>query len=158
MNVPDEVMVRVGQGIDLSHGGERDAARQLFSEVWSDIGGDGGDPFHRLAVAHSMADVQDDPRDELTWDLRALQAADLITDKRAAQGGVTNGVATFYPSLHLNLGECYRKLGKIDSAREHLLLGQAAIGALGDDGYGKMISGGLDKFAERLASSEQSTH
>ena len=158
MNVPDEVMVRVGQGIDLSHGGERDAARQLFSEVWSDIGGDGGDPFHRLAVAHSMADVQDDPRDELTWDLRALQAADLITDKRAAQGGVTNGVTTFYPSLHLNLGECYRKLGKIDSAREHLLLGQAAIGALGDDGYGKMISGGLDKFAERLASSEQSTH
>lgn len=32
-----------------------------------------------------MADVQDDVREELAWDLRALQAADLITDGRAAQ-------------------------------------------------------------------------
>ena len=57
-----------------------------------------------------------------------------------------------YPSLHLNLGECYRKLGDPDHAREQLERGQAAVGSLGDDGYGQMIKGGLDRLAERLAS------
>jgi len=69
--------------------GERDAARQLFSVVWADIGGENGDPLQRCAVAHSMADVQDDVNDELMWDLRALSPADVPTDERAAQAGVT---------------------------------------------------------------------
>ena len=75
-----------------------------------------------------------------------------MTDERAAQAGVTSHVAGFYPSLHLNLGECYRKLGNLDVSREHLERGQAAAGSLGDDGYGQMIKGGLDRLAERLAS------
>ncbi len=54
-------------------------------------------------------------------------------------------------SLHLNLGECYRKLGDLDRAREHLQRGQAAAGALGSDSYGLMIKSGLDRLAERLA-------
>ncbi|HEY5474345.1 MAG TPA: hypothetical protein VIK32_14290, partial [Candidatus Limnocylindrales bacterium] len=69
-------------------------------------------------------------------------------------------VAGFYPSLHLNLGECYRKnlgecyrkLGDLDRAREQLERGQAAAGSLGDDGDGQMIKGGLDRLGERLAS------
>jgi len=76
-----------------------------------------------------MAAVQDDLREELTWDLRALAAADLITVERAAQAGLTSPVSGFYPSLHLNLGECYRKLGDLDRAREHLQRGQAAARA-----------------------------
>lgn len=89
--------------------------------------------------------------EELAWDLRALEAADLVTDDRAAAAGVTGPVAGFYPSLHLNLGECYRKLGDLDRARQHLQQGQAAVGALGDDGYGRMVKGGLDRLAQRLA-------
>ena len=57
-----------------------------------------------------------------------------------------------YPSLHLDLGECYRKLGDLDRAREQLERGQVAVGSLGDDGYGQMIKGGLDRLGERLAS------
>lgn len=145
-------MARVGQGIALSQRGERHAARQLFAEVWRDIGGASGDPLHRCAVAHSMADVRDDVREELAWDLKALEAADLITDERAARAGVASPVAGFYPSLHLNLGECYRKLGDLDRAREHLERGRASVAALGDDGYSQMINGGLDRLGERLAS------
>jgi hypothetical protein len=81
-----------------------------------------------------------------------MEAADLMTDERAAQAGVTSPVAGFYPSLHLNLGECYRKLGDLDRAREQLERGQVAVGSLGDDGYGQMIKGGLDRLGERLAS------
>lgn len=145
-------MGRIGQGIALSQRGERHVARQLFAEVWRDIGGESGDPLHRCAVAHSMADVRDDVHEELAWDLKALEAADLITDERAARAGVASPVAGFYPSLHLNLGECYRKLGDLDRAREHLERGRASVAALGDDGYSQMINGGLDRLGERLAS------
>ncbi len=151
MSEPDGVMVRIGAGIALREQGDRVAARDLFDQMWRDIGGENGDPFHRCALAHSMADVQDDVNDELVWDLRALAAADLLTDERAARGGVTGPVAGFYPSLHLNLGECYRKLGDLDRAREHLDRGRASVGALADDGYGRLITAGLDRLAARLA-------
>lgn len=61
-------MVRIGEGIALHEQGERVAARDLFAQVWSEIGGESGDPFHRCALAHAMADVQDDVHEELLWD------------------------------------------------------------------------------------------
>jgi hypothetical protein len=89
-------------------------------------------------------------RDEVLWDQRALQAADLLTDERVAVAGVTSPVAGFYPSLQLNLGECYRKLGDDEQARQHLEAGLAAVDALPEDGYGRMISGGLQRLSRRL--------
>ena len=144
-------MVRGGEGIELNHRGARDAARELFTQVWREIGND-GDPLHRCALAHSMADLQDDVRHELQWDLRALAAADELTDERAAQAGATNPVEGFYPSLHLNLGECHRKLNELDRAREHLELGMVAADLLADDGYGTTIKRGLANVGERLDS------
>jgi hypothetical protein len=38
------------------------------------------------------------------------------------------------------------------SPREHLKGGQAAVGKLGDGGYGNVIRGGLDRLGEQLAS------
>jgi hypothetical protein len=149
---PDATMTRIGEGIELSQRGEREAARRLYAAVWSDIGGESGDPLHRCAVAHSMADVQDDVNDELVWDLRALAAADVLTDDRAARAAITSPVSAFYPSLHLNLAECYRKLGDLDRAREHLERGRAVVSTLPDDGYGRTIKGALDGLADRLAS------
>ncbi|MDA2810596.1 tetratricopeptide repeat protein [Nocardiopsis sp. RSe5-2] len=147
----DPIMARIGEAVDLNHRqGRREDARDLFARIWDDIGGDQGDPLHVCVLAHSMADVQDDVAEELAWDLRALSAADHITDERAAQAGVPLSVAGLYPSLHLNLGECYRKLGDLDRAREHLDHARATIGTLNDDDYGKLIRGGLEQLAERL--------
>jgi hypothetical protein len=99
-----------------------------------------------------MADVQDDVHQELVWDQRAMAAADLLTDDRVAQAGVTLSVAGLYPSLDLNLAECYRKLGDLGRAREHLQAAHAGISALGDDEYGRLIKGGLDRLAQQLSS------
>ena len=150
MVITDPTIIRIGEAVQLSHQGERKAARLLFTEIWDEIGGEQGDPLHRCTLAHAMADVQDDVREELVWDQRALAAADLLTDARVAQAGVSLPVAGLYPSLHLNLSECYRKLGDLDRAREHLQHAQATIGALGEDGYGQMIRNGLERLAERL--------
>ncbi|MFI9532117.1 tetratricopeptide repeat protein [Nocardia fusca] len=95
--------------------------------------------------------MQDDVRQELTWDLRALAAADLVTAERVAEAGVTLSVTGLYPSLHLNVGECYRRLGDLDRAREHLQRAREPIGALGDDDYGQLIRGGLEQLAQQLS-------
>jgi len=147
----DPTLTRIGQGVELHHHkGQRDAARELFAQIWDDIGGEKGEPLHVCVLAHSMADVQDDVREELMWDLRALAAADLVTDEQAAQAGVAISVAGLYPSLHLNLSDCYRKLGDLDLARKHLQEARDTIGALGDDEYGQLIKGGLQRLAEQL--------
>jgi len=145
----DDVMLRFGEGLLLAQQGERDAARALFTELWQEVGPE-GDAFHRCAVAHAMADVQDDPHDELRWDLHALAAADLLTDDRVAAGGVPGSVAGLYPSLHLNLADVYLRLGHRARAGEHIAASRAALGALPDDGYRQMIVGALERIAAGL--------
>jgi hypothetical protein len=73
-----------------------------------------------------------------------------LTNERATQAGVTMPVAGLYPSLHLNLAECYHKLGDLNRAREHLHRAQAGISAVGDDEYGQLIKVGLDRVAQQL--------
>jgi hypothetical protein len=151
--ITDPTIARIGQGVELHHGqGQRVAARDLFAQIWDEIGGEQGDPLLVCVLAHAMADVQDDVHQELVWDQRALAAADLLTDARVAQAGVTLPVAGLYPSLHLNLSDCYRKLGDLGRAREHLQQAQAGIAALGDDQYAQLIKGGLDRLAQQLTS------
>ncbi|MBF9127934.1 tetratricopeptide repeat protein [Plantactinospora sp. S1510] len=151
--ITDATLTRIGEGVSLHHHqGQREAARDLFAQIWDEIGGEHGDPLHICVLAHAMADVQDDVQQELVWDQRALAAADLLTDAQVAEAGVTLPVAGLYPSLHLNLAECYRKLGDLDRARDHLQRAQAGIGALGDDEYAQLIKGGLDRLAQLLSS------
>lgn len=143
----DPVMTRIGEAVELDRGGDRAAARLRLAEIWETLG-PGGDPLHRCALAHHAADVQDDPAEELRWDRRALRAADEIGD-----GGLLD-VAAFYPSLHLNLADVLRRLGDVGPAGDHLERARAALGALPDDGYGRMIRGGIDRCAARLAAGD----
>jgi hypothetical protein len=144
--VSDETMTRIGAAIELSQRGERETARAAFAELWDVV----TEPLHRCAVAHAMADVQDDLRDELAWDLLALDAAREVTDQQTSEAGMVGGASGMLPSLHLNLGDDYRRLGDGDAAREHLELGLAATSSLGDDGYAGMIRMGLERLREQL--------
>nr|WP_246257035.1 hypothetical protein [Amycolatopsis anabasis] len=149
MSEGDAVMARIHEGLRLHVGGDRAGARELFARLWAEVGPD-GDPLHRCALAHHMADVRDDPAEELDWDLRALAAADSLTDERAKEYHDSLAVRGFYPSLHLNLGEDYRKLGDFDRAREQVALAREKLSALGDDEYARGIRAALDGLAERL--------
>ena len=149
--ITDPLLARIGEGVQLHHGrGRREVARHLFTQLWDEIGGEQGDPLHVCVLAHAMADVQDDVHEELLWDHRALTAAGQLTEARVAQAGVMLPVAGLYPSLHANLAECYRRIGDLGRARDHLQRAQTGIGALGDDEYGQLVKGGLERLAQQL--------
>ncbi|MFD8687565.1 hypothetical protein [Streptomyces sp. NPDC059651] len=150
---PDVVMTRIGQAIMLLHGGDREEARNRFGALWAEIG-EGDDAMHRVTLAHYMADTQDDPGDELAWDLRALSAAEALTAGRAAQHRDVLAVRAFYPSLHLNLAADYVKLQRPAAARIHLDRARRASGALAqdgaDDGYGGGVRAAIGRLERRL--------
>jgi hypothetical protein len=146
----DPVMARIVEAVGLAQAGHGDAARPRFAEIWEEIGAQ-GDPLHRCTLAHYAADVQSDVEAELMWDLRALAAADEVTDERAQRYDSSLSVARFYPSLHLNLADVYRRLGDREKAREHVVCAEAALDALEDDGYGRLIREGVVRTAAQLA-------
>ncbi|MEV5609976.1 hypothetical protein [Streptomyces sp. NPDC052225] len=149
----DAVMSRIGQVVMLAHAGDREEARDRFLGLWAEIGED-GDPLHRCTLAHYMADTQDDPSDELAWDLRALSAADGLTEERLAAHEQSLALRALYPSLHLNLAADYVKLDRPDAARTHLQRAWAVVDALGDSGtsdYAAGVRAALTRLEQRVA-------
>jgi tetratricopeptide (TPR) repeat protein len=146
---PDDTMAEVAAVTALAQGGHTEEARKRFAEIWDRVGSS-GDPLHRCAIAHYAADVQTDLNSELLWDLRALEAANEISDERAKDYHQSLAVANFYPSLHLNLADVHRRLGDVEEAIYQLERARATVGTLPDDGYGRMIRGGIARCAERM--------
>lgn len=142
-------MDRIVAAVADTQSGRTEEASEAFAALWVEIGED-GDPFHRVTLAHYMADLQGDPGDELWWDLQALRAADELTDERAQQHDQSLHVSAFYPSLHLNAAESYRTVGDTTNARRQLALAEACMDRLPEDGYGQMIKEGIARLRIRL--------
>ena len=147
----DLLLQRVEAAIELQQTGRKDAARQLFTDLWREIG-PAGDPLCRCRLAHHMADLQDEPQEELTWDLRALEAAGLLTDARLRSVHPSLSVGALYPSLLLNVAEAYRKTGELGKARDYVGQAQNAVNVLPNTEYGGMIRTGIARLAARLES------
>ncbi len=146
----DAVLARVAAAVGVGVRGDRPGARLELARLWAEIG-PAGDALHRCAVGHAMADVQDDPAAELEWDLRALDAAAGVSADRAHRAGLAGPAEGLLPSLHLNAGESYRKVGNFEAAGRHLRRGRDACWALAADGYADQVRRGLDGLADRLA-------
>lgn len=145
----DAVLTRIGQVVMLLHGGDREEARSRFLDLWAEIGEE-GDPLHRCTLAHYLADTQDDPDDELAWDLRALSAAEELTGDRLDRHEGAPAARALYPSLHLNLAADYVRLGRPDAARTHLARARGAADALADDSYGDGVRAAIRRMELRL--------
>ncbi|WP_320785238.1 hypothetical protein [Streptomyces sp. CRN 30] len=170
---PDAVPTRIGQVVMLHHAGDREEARHRYLGLWAEIG-ESGDPLHRCTLAHYLADTQDDPADELAWDLRALAAAEELTagprtarpaDRDPALADVTPADATpadippvdavlaarsLRPSLHLDLAADYDRLGRAEAARLHLRRARRAAEALVDDRHAADIRAAIDRLEQRM--------
>ncbi len=146
----DRTMTAITDAVTLGRTGETATARAALEELWTTIGPD-GDPLHRCTLAHYLADLHDSAASSLEWDLRALAAADDLDDQRVREHHESLQVRGFYPSLHLNLADDYRRLGDFDSAAEHLAAARSYVDALADDGYGAGVLGGIDNVATAIA-------
>jgi hypothetical protein len=94
----DDVIARVTSAVQRGRAGGRATARQELEAMWAEVERGGGDDFHRCVIAHFLADLQEDGRDELMWDERALVAVDGVSDERAQE---------FHESLRVR-GSCRR--------------------------------------------------
>jgi len=150
MDHPDPILARVSEGIERRQQGRNSEARALFEQLWREIEAGAGNPLHRCVIAHSAADAQDDPTEEMRWDRIALEAAEAVTDDHVAATGVGLTAAALFPSLHLSVGECHFKLGELDQARVHLDRARHSMSALPDSEYAAMIRNGYDDLARRL--------
>lgn len=146
----DPTMDSIGRAVVEGRSGDIVSARQRLLALWTTIGVT-GDPLHRCALAHYLADLHDDPAQALAWDIRALDAADAVTERRVQQHHAGLHIAGFYPSLHLNLADNYRRLGSFDAAAEHVTAAEQHVPALPHDSYGAFLRTALDEVAEAVS-------
>ncbi|MGX1545496.1 hypothetical protein [Streptomyces adustus] len=147
--VPDPTMEAIGHAVVEGRTGDIAAARGKLLSLWSRIGVT-GDPLHRCSLAHYLADLYEDPAQALAWDVRALDAADAVTERRVQEHHADLHIAGFYPSLHLNLADNYRRLGSFEAAAEHIAAAGAHAPGLPQDAYGDMIRGIVQEVAEAI--------
>lgn len=145
----DPTMERISAAITILQSGDRELALRCFSEIWSDLA-QATDAFHICVLAHYMADAQDDVHKELEWDLRALAAAQAVTDERAKQYHAELSIKSFFPSLHLNVGDAYFRIGDMERARHHVRAAKANLRDLPDSPLTDMIRGGVARLSLRL--------
>jgi hypothetical protein len=143
-------MEAIGQAVIEGRTGNTISARQKLLDLWSAIGVI-GDPLHRCSLAHYLADLYEDPAQALAWDVRALDAADAVTEQRVQEHHASLHIAGFYPSLHLNLADNYRRLGSFDAATEHINAAKEHAPNLRQDAYGAFLRTALDEVAEAIS-------
>nr|WP_280483869.1 hypothetical protein [Nocardia farcinica] len=146
-------MTAIIDAVERGRAGDRDAARTALTDLWCTLGPH-GDPLHRCTLAHHLADLQPDAAQALVWNVRALDAADCLTDERAQAHHPGLTVAGFYPSLHLNLADDYRRLGAFDAAVRELAAARTRLSELGDDTYGAMIRTALAEVEQSVLASD----
>lgn len=128
--------------------GHRDRARLQLEAIWARV--DPDDLFHRCITAHYLADAQEDAGEELRWDALAMTAA-----RRASPAefdgrfpGVT--LATFMPSLHLNLAASYERVGELTLARVHAAEAKETAAALPSTDIADLTRKAIDRLNRRL--------
>ncbi|WP_431962278.1 hypothetical protein [Nocardia sp. bgisy134] len=145
----DTTMDAIARAVGLGRAGDRDTARTMLTELWTELGPQ-GDPLHRCTLAHYLADLHDDAAQALTWDIRALDAADSLTDERVRRHHAGLNVRGFYPSLHLNLADNYRRLASFEAAERQIEAARGCLRTLGDDEYGATVRTAVEEVAQAI--------
>ncbi len=125
------------EGMDLEGQGKNEEASKVFLEAWEQA----GDDNEKFAAAHYVARHQKSVADKLAWDEIALNLALKIKD---------DSVKGAYPSLYLNIAKGYEDLKEFGKATKNYEIALSYTNFLLDDGYGKMIKGGIANGLERI--------
>lgn len=109
MQLDNPVIKLCLEGTRAEFDGRIEDARGFYARAWQMA----QDDYDMCVAAHYMARHQDDPQAALYWNQEALKHAEALEDAR---------VRDFYPSLYVNLGHAYEKLGNRDEADRYYQL------------------------------------
>lgn len=111
-------------------------AKAMFEQAFAES----RDDFEACIAAHYVARHQATAEDELDWNLRALQRANLVGDER---------VRGFYPSLYLNLAHSLEKVGRTGEACELYTTAAARLEGQPDSPYTQLVRSGIAAGRQR---------
>jgi len=94
------------QGMDMEAKSKPEEASRIFHQAWNEATND----FEKFTAAYYVARHQKNVRDKLKWLETSLQFALKIND-------VT--VKAAFPSLYLNIAQCYEDLNDTDNAKQN---------------------------------------
>ena len=109
----------------------------LIEMAWKEASSD----MEKCLSAHYMGRIKADLSDRLDWDNLALEFAMKLPE---------NTIATFLPSLYLNIGKNYHDMGLRLKASEFYQLAYSKALILDNDTYGKKIKSNIIKAMEQL--------
>jgi tetratricopeptide (TPR) repeat protein len=137
---PDNEIVRLcAAGMAAEAQGNARQARSLFEQAWSLQ----SNSVEACVAAHYVARHQDTPEDTLRWNEEALARANEAEVER---------VASFLPSLYLNLAHSHEVLGDLALASDLYERAGAHASTLADDRYGDIVRQGIADGRRRIAS------
>lgn len=120
---------------DLSH------RFTLIERAWKEATND----MEKCLSAHYMGRIKADLSDRLNWDNLALEYAMNLPE---------NTIATFLPSLYLNIGKNYYDMGLRLKACEYYQLAFSKALILDNGPYGKKIKSSIIKAMETLLNND----
>lgn len=136
-NPRNNVVRLCARGMNEEALGNLETAFQLYLEAWERAISD----FEKFTAAHYLARHQEEPHECLYWNEQALQFALRIDEET---------VREYLASLYLNIGKSYETLHNFPKARQHYQLAASFIQYLPNDGYGRMIRGGVEAALIRI--------
>jgi tetratricopeptide (TPR) repeat protein len=121
--------------------GKKEEAQKLFQKAW-DIASNN---FEAYTAAQYLARNELDPKDNLKWNLEALNRASMVYEQ---------GVQSHYPSLYLSIARAYEKLNNVTEAAHFYRLAAEKSNTLSagqfSDGIRAGISQGLTRTHQML--------
>lgn len=142
----DDDMADVMSALARLQSGEADA-RPLLMDLWASA--PQASATRRCTLAHLLADMETDVAAELRCDRIALEAA--TGHASGDMDAVTQPLAAFLPSLHLNVGDALRRVGDPVSARFHAQAGLDRARTLPADDYAGTVRAGLERLLARVS-------
>lgn len=138
VNPDDRVVQLCIKGMEAELEGRLAEACRLFVMAWDLSLND----FDACVAAHYLARHQPTPEDCLHWNREAVTRARLVGDER---------VASFFPSLYLNLGHSHEVLGDSDAASSYYELAARHLDAVEDGRYGDVVRHGILEGKQRMS-------
>lgn len=115
------VIKRCMSGMSMEDSGNVEGAAKVFHQAWCEA----KDDYDKFIAAYHLARIQKDTPDKLKWMEISLQSALNVDDEH---------VKSAYPTLYLNIAECYEKLCDPENAQRNYELSSLYNGGPSDEG------------------------